>query len=222
VTRNCAPAFCLSLAAFTLAGCGGGGQQQTLYQTIEIPAQVDGMVDAGEATLGTSVIQVGKYLVGGEPVGLQRGIFRFNLSVLAGKNIASATLRLTQLSVTGQPYVNLGAMLVEWIDCGSTIDSQDFDSPAQAGDTRMQAENGPGNLQDVGTAFGPTGRADLTSLVVTNLELQRQLGGAFFDVRVRLQGDEGTNGGEDSVGIQASEAGPGASAPVLIVVAYDP
>ena len=61
-----------------------------------------------------------------------RGFYAFPLDLIpAGTTIVRATLRSSQLSVLGTPYVKLGgAILVDHIDLGPALDSADFASAA--------------------------------------------------------------------------------------------
>ena len=113
-----------------LAGCGGGGGggggvspvTVTLYST----ADMDGYVMSSLSWNRVNGIRVGdddSFDNGRE----QRGLLSFDLSgIPAGATVTSATLRLYQFSVVGDPYTHYGSVWVESLDFGDSVGSSSF------------------------------------------------------------------------------------------------
>lgn len=124
-----------SVIVATLAlGCGGGGGA-TPSPSIDLPGVVfqdgyvsnDGVADSIGGGPGVGDIEMMF------PGRLYRQFFSFNRNVLpAGATILSATLYVYQTDVTGNPYDDLGDVVVDYLDYGS-LDAGDYDlAPIEA------------------------------------------------------------------------------------------
>lgn len=123
------------LVALVVWGCGGGGSAVP-SPSIHLPGVVsqDGFVtNDGIADNVASGPVVGDFesLFPGR---LYRQFFSFNRNVLpAGATVVSATLYVYQAAVLGNPYDDLGDVVVDYLDYGS-LDAGDYDlTPIESG-----------------------------------------------------------------------------------------
>jgi hypothetical protein len=77
---------------------------------------LDGTVGTGWA--GTNITFAGNE---GGGTGYWRGFVGFDLSSIAGKTIVSATLRVYQASIQNEPYSNIGSLVVDHVDFGTSL-----------------------------------------------------------------------------------------------------
>jgi hypothetical protein len=115
-------------------GGGGFGSEQTV--TLAGTDTLDGWVrspDGNSASLGGTWVIVGDIFSGGVTY-TYRGFYSFDISAIpAGSSVASATLRLHQISVIGSPYSELGNVVVDHVDYGAALSGlEDFSVPALA------------------------------------------------------------------------------------------
>jgi len=117
------------------SACGGGGDGGPATLDLHLPAEalLDGIVEGG----GTVYVDDAFGIAVGHsgPTGW-RGFVTFDLgSVPAGITVTSATLSIRQRSVTGTPFATLGgAVVVDHVIVGSTLDAGDYATPSLAQD----------------------------------------------------------------------------------------
>lgn len=197
----------LSLLSLLAGGCGGGGGGGSGALLVDLPAAVDGVVDGtgfvettGAMNLGDSSVNVGIH-----------GYLRFDLSAVpAGATILSATLitRQTASGFFGTPYTDLGNLLVDHMDIGAALGSEDF----------------------VGTTFTfalavlstdpvlETKTADVTAAVTADLAAAR----TTSDYRLRFAADTNSDAGPDFVQFSTSEFDAGTGVTPTLEVTYLP
>lgn len=94
---------------------------------------IDGFVSSDGTFIDTTndAIAVGETAIAGV---MQRSFVGFDLSTIpAGSTIMSATLRVYQFNIDNSPYANLGgAIRVDVVDFGTSLDSTDYSSTALA------------------------------------------------------------------------------------------
>ncbi len=119
----------LMAAMCVLASCGGGdgdtGQDNIVEPTL-MTVTIDeptGPVD--NSTLGNwdnTLLGVGEFGPANQLLNNWRGIMSFDISEIpAGATIVSAELTAFQFQVNGDPYFNLGAMMVDHIAMGPVM-----------------------------------------------------------------------------------------------------
>ncbi|MGH7753609.1 MAG: DUF7594 domain-containing protein [Gemmatimonadales bacterium] len=127
----------LALLAGTLLIAGSCGENLGPDETLTLgsTATLDGFTYAGAASGGNAAGSgplLGDYdnvFPGRE----YRQFYSFDLSALPGDaEIQSATLRLYQASVQGNPYVELGVVVVDHVDYGVVLDATDHGIAALA------------------------------------------------------------------------------------------
>jgi hypothetical protein len=113
-----------------------------------------------------------------------RVFYSFDLTALPpGGTIGSATLRLYQESVQGNPYGELGNVVVDHLDYGAALDSADFDAPALT--------------SNIGT-LSSNANLEYKSLVVTSRVLADIAAGRpRSQFRIRFSGNDGNNDGSN-------------------------
>ncbi|HXF95582.1 MAG TPA: DNRLRE domain-containing protein [Gemmatimonadales bacterium] len=115
---------CVALACELGEDESGGGPGLGPEQTVTLSSTdtLDGWVrdDGNGSSSGTQLI-VGDLVVSGADRGY-RGFYSFDLSAIpAGATITSATLRAYQFNLTGNPYGELGSVIVDHVDYGATL-----------------------------------------------------------------------------------------------------
>ena len=116
----------LSIALVT-TGCGGGGGTSPpapVTVTILSTDELDGIVGSGgDFSLTGDVVQAGDSTTN---LGY-RGFVSFELGVIpAGATVLTATLRLVQKKVTGDPYGSMGPVLLDQVVYGNVLESGAF------------------------------------------------------------------------------------------------
>lgn len=105
-----------------VTGCGGGGgDSPPVTVTIVSTDALDGIVgSAGDFSLTGDVVQAGDSVTN---LGY-RGFVSFDLAGIPdGATVLSATLRLVQEKVSGDPYGSMGPVLVDQVVFGSVLES---------------------------------------------------------------------------------------------------
>lgn len=128
----CTTIALMTLSLLVLSACGGGGGSDGptpfpgLAATVVPAPPLDGSVDSyGTVSTTTGVIvgDTASATVGNGVVGL----VAFDLSrVPANATITSAVLRIYQTEVRGNPYTDLGDVVIHGADIGPNIDSGDY------------------------------------------------------------------------------------------------
>jgi hypothetical protein len=165
-------AILLSTSIACIAGaCGGGADRPLLIVTLASEPSRDGNVrnDGTVLTAGgapfTGDIDASTLGVYG------RQFFSFFLEQIPpGALIESALLRLDQQAVSGSPYLSHGALLLEHVDFGPSLDAGDFDVAPLSG----------------GLVLAPNATVGLKTLDVTAL-LQADLAAGRRRAQFRLR-----------------------------------
>ena len=129
--------LCVTLGIVCLTlGCGGGGGGGAANPTVDLPSRVqfDGFVT------NTGIVETyGGGPLTGDVEGITPGVvsrqfYTFNRAPLpAGATILSAVLRIYQEDVQGNPYTDLGVVVVDDLDYGLLLQAVHYDSvPLQA------------------------------------------------------------------------------------------
>ena len=128
--------FSILLMVLLLTACGGGsgGDDTQDEQTNQnnTPVELDAVLPAIEptgpvdnSTLGNwdqTLLGVGEFGPANQFMNNWRGILTFDISSIpAGATIISAELVANQFQVNGDPYFNLGQVLVDHIEMGPTM-----------------------------------------------------------------------------------------------------
>lgn len=149
-------------AVFCACGGGGGDDGGGILVTIPSIATLDGIVESD----GTVYEQdaYGVALGDGSPGDGWRGIVTFDLGPIpAGATVQEATLRLLQFGVQGTPYAKLGgAVLVDHIDVGATLDAGDYDSAAYSADIGTLSSNPTLEVKSLGVDAAVQADVDAT------------------------------------------------------------
>ena len=187
-------AILLSVAAFAMASCSkksptAPSQSITLSST----ASIDGWVtSAGVANADSGGPLVGDFDSVNNGVGI-REFYSFSLNALpASATIESATLRLYQASVGGQPYTALGNVVVDSANIGVALDAGDYSLPAFA--------------SNIGTLSTNVTKEYKTLDVTTAVKADRTAARPASQFRLRFSNlDSNSNGSNDYVGFTAAE-----------------
>ncbi len=107
--------------------------------TLNSTSGVDGIVTSGGSVMTIAEIFAGDTYVN---TGV-RGFVSFDIaSIPPGATIISATLKMYQEAVNGTPYADLGNIMVDHIDYGPTLDSDDYSLLALEDDIGTISNNG--------------------------------------------------------------------------------
>lgn len=116
----------LAVGFLLLTGCGSSPTPSTI--TISSEASLNGSVTSTgrvEVGMGPYVGDTDRTKINGEG---WRQFYSFSLSTVpAGARMTSATLRLYQAFVKGQPYTALGNVIVDHVNLGSTLVASAYD-----------------------------------------------------------------------------------------------
>jgi hypothetical protein len=110
-------------AGLALAGCGGGGGDSGPTTIALSPSSAGTLHDNGLPN-GFAGIRVGQSANESLRGGLRFPLFPF---VDSGDTILSATLRVKQTGTVGSPYTVHGALVVDHVDFGASMNSDDHD-----------------------------------------------------------------------------------------------
>lgn len=181
VSAGCCLVFLPLFLMLTACGGGGGGPDTIV---VAVTGPLDGFVGkVGNVDTTGSELFVGEYLT--NPT---RSVLGFELgAVPAGATVIEATLRVELFDVRGVPFTDLGALVLDHVDLGATIDASDYGSTALASAFATLATT---PVQEVKTA-------DVTAQVVSALALGAPR--ADFRIRFTLESD-GNTGDEDLIG----------------------
>lgn len=140
--RPRAPLLALLLlpGALLLPGCGGsgGGSSPAVPSAFHTASAVNALTGFGQAgaVIGTSQPLAGDTV----PATNFRGFVRFDTSGLPpGAVIVTATLRLHQTTVDGDPYGKFGPLHVDHVDFLGSLDGGDFAGGTLAADVGVLA-----------------------------------------------------------------------------------
>lgn len=120
------------MCALALGGCelgdpvggGPGGQETTV--NLASTAALDGFA-GGNGAIGTASTLTLTGDISSVTNNGFRQFFSFDVSgIPAGSSIVSATLRLHQTAVSGNPYTDLGDVVVDHMDYGLSLDPGDY------------------------------------------------------------------------------------------------
>ena len=110
--------FVISLFLALALGCTQGSDDETTIQITSTAA-----LDEWVYSASTFAVNVGDQAINI----YSRGFVSFDLSAI-GSTITSAKLRLYQTLAWGDPYENLGPVVVDHVSIGGTLDELDFES----------------------------------------------------------------------------------------------
>jgi hypothetical protein len=191
---------------FALTACGGGGGGNTATVMILGTDGLCGYVtQTGTVATPQSTLLVGE-LVLPPPTPEQgiRGFLSFDLSSIpSGAPVVSATLRVQQNQVSGDPYTALGPLLLDQVVYGTVLDAGAYD--------RSFPTNQAFAMLATDTTLGPK-ETDVTVAVQDDLAAPR----TRSQFRLRFAID--TNG--DGLGTAARFDGPLSANPPLLIVTY--
>ena len=186
--------YILILGAVT--SCSTGSRQQTIEpQTLEIisVSTLDGWAESD----GSANSDMGGPLTGdfehSQPGVGYRQFFSFGLADIPdGATIISASLELFQTNYHGSPLTDLGNVVVDHLDYGTTLDGADYNMPALASNI--------GTLSDSTTEEYKI--LDVTTYVQMDYAAARDY--SQYRVRFSLQ-DNDDDGARDSVSFTDAE-----------------
>ena len=172
---------------FAVAACGGGGSDpstdsgtnppppvpQNLEITLEEPT---GPVD--NSTLGNwdnTLLGVGEFGPDNQFMNNWRGIMTFDISgIPAGATIQSAELVAFQFQVNGDPYFNLGRMIVDHIEMGPAMDGTAYDGFTVANDVATLSTDETIGIKSVNVTALVQRDLDAATTGLTQLRLRFQ------------------------------------------------
>jgi hypothetical protein len=198
--------LCLLVCAFLGACGGGGGGGADLEVTLPSIAALDGIVESDGTVYEED--SYGIALGDGSPGDGWRGFVTFDLGpVPAGADVLEATLRILQFGVEGTPYADLGgAVLVDHVDVGATLDGGDYD--------RLAIAENIGTLSTDATLEVKS--LAVTSAVRADLAAARTRSG--FRLRFPVESD--VDPGGDYVNFNEQEDPDGSGVTPVLVVRY--
>ncbi len=188
-------------ACLGLAGCGGGGESSSAVTLgILSTAALDGFITTAPLVDTASAFMA----AGDSTVNLVARMFvSFPLGgIPSGAVIQSASLQLNQINVSGTPYTDLGALVVDHLDYGASLDQADF------------------NLAPLFPAFGVLSSTPALGLRTLSVKIQVEADIAALRTRSQFRCVFGaptdSNMDSDFVNFDTNEAASGK--PVLVVV----
>jgi|LGOV01.1.fsa_nt_gb hypothetical protein len=117
---------------------GFGKTDCPVIVTLNSTSGLDGFVTSGESAVTWSQIMVGDTSANVSV----RGFLSFDISSIPPfANIVSATLRAYQEAVTRTPYADLGNVIVDHLDYGTTLDGTDYDLAALQSNVGTLSDN---------------------------------------------------------------------------------
>jgi hypothetical protein len=186
--------FILIFGAVT--SCSTGSRQQTIEpQTLEIisVSTLDGWAESD----GSANSDMGGPLTGDfehdQPGVGYRQFFSFSLADIPdGATIISASLELFQANDYGNPFTDLGNVVVDHLDYGTTLDGADYNMPALTSNIGTLSDNTTEEYKIL----------DVTTYVQTDHAAARDY--SQYRVRFSLQ-DNDDDGARDSVSFTDAE-----------------
>lgn len=134
-----------------------------------------------------------------------RGFFGFDISSIQGRTIVSATLRIYQFSADASVYADLGSLIVDHVNFGSSLDASDFPD----GTTLT---NNIGTISTNTTVEWKT--LDVASYVRADLNASR----TSSQYRIRFTTNTDSDGVQDAAFFESAEnTGGTGNAPQLVV-----
>src|SRR5687767_3029935 len=210
----------LFVALAALPGCGALGLALPLLDDIDFGGDDDDDTDAvslaSDPELDGWVDSEGDFDASSDPItgdrdDVQPGVgnrqlFSFELTgVPIGATIVSAELRLFQVSTNGDPYGELGVVVVDHVDYGPALDGSDYDGGTLFLDL--------GELSVDSTSESKV--LDVTAAVQDDVDLAR----FRSQFRIRFDGaDSNDDGTPDHAVFGDAEADVSTHRPVLVVV----
>jgi len=133
-----------------------------------------------------------------------RGFVSFNLpSSLTGKTIEKATLRLYQRSIAGTPFASGNSVIVDHLDYGNELASDDFDRSPISANVATLTGNPVVEWKD----------ADVTNAVKNDIQNAR----TRSQFRIRLSVETDADGVEDIAYFDSANPGYNTNTPQLVV-----
>jgi hypothetical protein len=164
---------------------------------------VDGYVRNDGITVNTTISSTGDT---NSNVG-ERGLVGFDISSIQGKTVVSATLRIYQYIVTGSPYTDLGTIVVDHINFGSSMDVGDYSLAALASNIGTISSNATYEWKTL----------DVTSYVQADLVAGR----TSSQYRIRFTTETDLGGDTDYSGFESAENNGSTGNKPELVVTYN-
>lgn len=204
----------LAAVAAVLTACGGSGggpgpgaQQQQLVLAPD--ALFQGTVTRNGTVLPGTSMTVGDAAISVVQDEEHRAFLSFNTTaglLPDGATIVSATLFFSQTAITGDPYTNLGNILVDDIDMGPDLDAPDFDAgPFYIADA-LASNDGDLRRKQV----------DVTAAVAGHLAN----GIRSFSFRFRFETPTNDDGADDLATLEDPGNLPPGAGPASLVIVY--
>ena len=202
-----------SLLALLVSACGGssGGNTSSTPQQLDLSpvASFTRTITQSGSVLAAAGITVGDAAVSAVSDEEHRGFMRFTATpqqLPSGVTIVAATLRFSQTDVTGDPYNNLGDLLIDnLVDLGGDIDPADFDAGPNFFADRVASTTGTLEEKQVDVSDAVSG--------------QLANGLRDFDFRFRFEAPTNDDGADDLATLADPGNLPvGATAATLVIV----
>lgn len=195
--------------ATAIVACGSSPTGPSTSVTLSSAAAFDGWAQsngvANASAAGPLVGDADQIFAG---VGY-REFYSFDLSAIpAGATIDSATLKLYQANVKGQPYTVLGNVIVDHVDLGTALDGSDYGAPAIA--------------SNIGTLSTSPTIEYKTLDVTSSVQADRTVGRQRSQYRLRFSNKDSNNDGVSDLAqfTDAEDSCCGVNQPPQLIVVY--
>ncbi len=181
--------------------------------TLTSQAPLDGFRSNNNGGNDSVDIRAGNGNFVGDPpyVLVTRGFMSFDLSVIpAGATVQSIELRFYQVDVVGDPYGELGNLLLKHVDYGSSLDAADYDGPELASAILAPHEM-PGEWYTI-----------TSDTFVTWIEEDRSAGRSRFQLRLQFSAESDPDGELDMIYIESGDNHLGTGNRPELAITYVP